>query len=165
MEASSMRNRAMKNRKRFLSKGHVRLEKPPGIEPQPASYSVQEVAIVTVSLLCLAYIFFYYESFHFHVTHLYAHLGYSDAQHITGQRYLQGAGIPRDEEAAMYWFRRAAEQGHPHASYNIAVGRLKNMTTEQEDWEIESLLSHAARHGVSEAWDVLEKVYQKENDS
>ena len=27
----------------------------------------------------------------------------------------------------MEWFKKAAEQGHPHASYNLAVGHLKGI--------------------------------------
>uniref|UniRef100_A0A674IA45 SEL1L2 adaptor subunit of ERAD E3 ligase n=1 Tax=Terrapene triunguis TaxID=2587831 RepID=A0A674IA45_9SAUR len=81
-----------------------------------------------VPILLLLYILLCYENFHFHVAHMYAHLGYPNAQHIVGQRYLQGTGVEKNEEMAMHWFREAAEQGHPHSSFNLAVGKLKNMT-------------------------------------
>lgn len=50
---------------------------------------LQLAAVITAGLLLL-YIPLCYEDFHFHVAHMYARLGYSSAQHILGQRYLQG---------------------------------------------------------------------------
>ena len=29
----------------------------------------------------------------------------------------------------MEWFKKAAEQGHPHSSYNLAVGHLNGLQT------------------------------------
>ncbi|EMP32811.1 hypothetical protein UY3_10083, partial [Chelonia mydas] len=87
-----------------------------------------QLLAMIVPVLLLLYILLCYENFHFHVAHMYAHLGYPNAQHIVGQRYLQGAGVEKNEEMAMHWFREAAEQGHPHSSFNLAVGKLKNMT-------------------------------------
>ncbi|XP_044874686.1 secretory immunoglobulin A-binding protein EsiB-like isoform X2 [Mauremys mutica] len=100
-----------------------RSKKPPHYE-----WSKWELLAMIVPVLLLLYIFLCYENFHFHVAHMYAHLGYPNAQHIVGQRYLQGAGVEKNEEMAMHWFREAAEQGHPHSSFNLAVGKLKNMT-------------------------------------
>ena len=36
------------------------------------------------------YAYFYFDHLHFHVTHGYAHLGFPQAQHQVGQRYLHG---------------------------------------------------------------------------
>ncbi|KAI1238518.1 hypothetical protein IHE44_0013252 [Lamprotornis superbus] len=93
----------------------------------PYSWDYQLAAVITTGLLLL-YIPLCYEDFHFHVAHMYAHLGYPNAQHILGQRYLQGAGVKKNEDMAMHWFRQAAGQGHPHSSFNLAVGTLRNMT-------------------------------------
>jgi TPR repeat protein len=27
----------------------------------------------------------------------------------------------------MEWFKKAADQGHPHSSYNLAIGHLKGL--------------------------------------
>ncbi|RLW08982.1 hypothetical protein DV515_00002543, partial [Chloebia gouldiae] len=89
-------------------------------------------AVITAGLLLL-YILLCYEDFHFHVAHVYACLGYPNAQHILGQRYLQGAGVEKNEDMAMHWFRQAAGQGHPHSSFNLAVGTLRNMTVALEE--------------------------------
>uniref|UniRef100_A0A8D0GHF3 Uncharacterized protein n=1 Tax=Sphenodon punctatus TaxID=8508 RepID=A0A8D0GHF3_SPHPU len=109
---------------------------------------------MTVSVFFLLYILLCYENFHFHVAHMYAHLGYPNAQHIVGQRYLKGAGVDKNHEMAMHWFRQAAEQGHPHSSFNLAVGNLKNMTVALE----EGLLNVAASHGLQEAQDLLKNI-------
>lgn len=48
-------------------------------------------AVVIVGAVAAAlYCYYYFEHVHFHVTHGYAHLGYSEAQHQVGQRYLHG---------------------------------------------------------------------------
>ncbi|KAM4781986.1 uncharacterized protein ACIQIH_008004 isoform 3-T3 [Cyanocitta cristata] len=96
------------------------------------NFTVQLAAVITAGLLLL-YIPLCYEDFHFHVAHVYARLGYPNAQHILGQRYLQGAGVEKNEDMAMHWFRQAAGQGHPHSSFNLAVGTLRNMTMALEE--------------------------------
>ncbi|KAF1534505.1 hypothetical protein FQV10_0006363, partial [Eudyptes schlegeli] len=119
-------------------------------------------AVITAGLLLL-YIALCYEDFHFHVAHMYAHLGYPNAQHIVGQRYLQGAGVEKNEHMAMHWFRQAAGQGHPHSSFNLAVGALRNMTIALEEGEVEKLLSVAAAHGLREAQQLLENILKSRN--
>uniref|UniRef100_A0A8C3EBV8 Uncharacterized protein n=1 Tax=Corvus moneduloides TaxID=1196302 RepID=A0A8C3EBV8_CORMO len=118
---------------------------------------LQLAAVITAGLLLL-YIPLCYEDFHFHVAHVYARLGYPNAQHILGQRYLQGAGVEKNEDMAMHWFRQAAGQGHPHSSFNLAVGTLRNMTMALEEGEVEKLLSVAAAHGLQEAQQLLENI-------
>ncbi|XP_072857978.2 uncharacterized protein LOC110085350 [Pogona vitticeps] len=117
-----------------------------------------ELLAISASIFLLLYITLCYENFHFHVAHMYAHLGYSNAQHVVGQRYLKGAGVEKNEEKAMQWFRQAAEKGHPHSSFNLAVGKLKNITAALEEWDVEKLLSVAAAHGLQEAQDLLENM-------
>uniref|UniRef100_A0A8C3HSL6 Uncharacterized protein n=1 Tax=Chrysemys picta bellii TaxID=8478 RepID=A0A8C3HSL6_CHRPI len=87
-----------------------------------------------VPVLLLLYILLCYENFHFHVAHMYAHLGYPNAQHIVGQRYLQGTGVEKNEEMAMHWFR-----------------------------EVENLLSVAAGHGLQEAQELLDIIIRNRN--
>jgi TPR repeat protein len=41
--------------------------------------------------------------------------------------FFEGVGVERHEAKAMEWFKKAADQGHPHASYNLAVGHLKGI--------------------------------------
>jgi TPR repeat protein len=48
---------------------------------------------------------------------------------ICKQKRIKGVGVEKDENIAMEYFQQAAEQGHPHASYNLAVGHLKGLKT------------------------------------
>ncbi|KAF7252259.1 Sel1-repeat-containing protein YbeT [Varanus komodoensis] len=134
-------------------------------KPSPTKWSKWENSLlpfqllaITGSIFLLLYIMVCYENFHFHVVHMYAHLGYPNAQHIVGQRYLKGAGVEKNEEKAMQWFRQAAEKGHPHSSFNLAVGKLKNMTAMLEEGDVEKLLNVAAGQGVQEAQNLLENI-------
>ena len=43
--------------------------------------------------------------------------------------FYAGIGVERHPEKAMEWFKKAADQGHPHASYNLAIGHLKGLRT------------------------------------
>ncbi|XP_069449730.1 uncharacterized protein [Ovis canadensis] len=117
-----------------------------------------QLLVISGSMISLLYIWLFSQSFHFHVAHLYAHLGYPSAQHIVGQRYLKGAGVVKDQEMAMHWFRRASQQDHPHASFNLAVGKLKNKTGSMAVGDIEMLLHVAARQGIQEAQELLENI-------
>ncbi|XP_042789890.1 secretory immunoglobulin A-binding protein EsiB-like isoform X1 [Panthera leo] len=119
---------------------------------------IMRILVIMGTMISLFYMWLYSQSFHFHVAHVYARFGYSSAQLIVGQRYLKGAGVVKDEEMAMHWFRQASKQGHPCASFNLAVGKLKNMTGSMEVGDVEILLNVAARQGVQEAQELLENV-------
>jgi TPR repeat protein len=49
---------------------------------------------------------------------------------MTTGRSRNGHGTHKHESKAMEYFRKAADQGHPHASYNLAVGYLQGMKTD-----------------------------------
>jgi TPR repeat protein len=57
-----------------------------------------------------------------------AHLGGADSQLLVGYAYDTGEGTAKDPAAAVKWYRKAAEQGHPKAfgllgqKYRIGVG-------------------------------------------
>jgi len=55
----------------------------------------------------------------------------------------------------MRWFRLASDQGHPHASYNLAIGHLQGIQTDVAPGEVHNLVRHAHDNGVIEAGDVL----------
>ncbi|XP_019629803.1 PREDICTED: uncharacterized protein LOC109474033 isoform X1 [Branchiostoma belcheri] len=104
------------------------------------------------------YAYNYFEHLHFHVTNGYAHLGYPQAQHFVAHRYLEGRGVDKDHRMAMDWMRKAADQGHAHAAYNLAIAHLKGLETDVKDGEARKLLEHANNNGVKEAHDVLHNV-------
>ncbi|MGQ0545948.1 MAG: tetratricopeptide repeat protein [Betaproteobacteria bacterium] len=43
------------------------------------------------------------------------------AQHYMGQLYLRGGAVPRNDERAVEWFRRAAEKGDAASAHNLGV--------------------------------------------
>ncbi|XP_033755139.1 uncharacterized protein LOC117338065 [Pecten maximus] len=124
----------------------------------PWHIRVAEALIIISTLSFAIYAYYYFDHLHFHVTYAYGYLGYPQAQHQVGQRYLHGKGVEKHQQKAMEWFRKAADQGHPHASYNLAVGHLKGFKTNLKPGEAHQLISHAASKGVKEAHQVLHEV-------
>ncbi|XP_077611827.1 uncharacterized protein LOC144224621 [Crocuta crocuta] len=150
-----------KQKRRSQASGTSALEANPPRKSKPLplpSWDRWEILVIMGTMISLLYMWLYSQSFHFHVAHLYACLGYPSAQLIVGQRYLKGAGVVKDEEMAMHWFREASKQDHPCASFNLAVGKLKNVTGSMEVGDVEVLLNVAARQGVQEAQELLENV-------
>lgn len=49
-----------------------------------------------------------------------ASTGHINAQHDLAQMYFNGHGVSQDDELALIWFGRAADQGHLHALYMLA---------------------------------------------
>uniref|UniRef100_A0A8C9PN24 Uncharacterized protein n=1 Tax=Spermophilus dauricus TaxID=99837 RepID=A0A8C9PN24_SPEDA len=62
-----------------------------------------------------------------------------------------------------FFFRQASQQDHPHAAFNLAVGKLKNTTGPMEVGDIQMLLNVAARQGIQEAQELLENVILTQN--
>lgn len=46
--------------------------------------------VVIGTLMFALYAYYYFDHLHFHVTYAYGWLGYPQAQHQVGQRYLHG---------------------------------------------------------------------------
>ena len=55
-------------------------------------------------------------------------------------------------------FRIASKNGHPHSSYNLAIGYLNGIDTDLEEGEEEELLRHAVKHGVEGSEAVLDHI-------
>ena len=45
--------------------------------------------------------------------------GHAGAQCLLGEKYLNGNGVPKDDDEAVKWFRKAADQGNTIAQYNL----------------------------------------------
>lgn len=62
-----------------------------------------------------------------------AHLGGRDSQILVGYAYETGDGTEKDPVAAVKWYRKAAEQGHPKAfgllgeKYRLGVGVRRDL--------------------------------------
>ncbi|KAF8767699.1 hypothetical protein HNY73_020612 [Argiope bruennichi] len=72
-----------------------------------------------------------------------------------------GAGVKRNHTAAFQWFRKAADQGHPHSAYNLAVGHMQGYDTDVKKGEAHDLIKYALDQGVEEAHDVYHRVCTK----
>lgn len=109
-------------------------------------------ALAVISVFGLVYYSYYhFDHMHFHVTKAYAHMGFTEAEHIVGQRYLHGKGVRKDPPEAMKWFHKAAKKGHTHAAYNVAVGHINGIPTQLNRGEVRQMLHHAAENGVQAA--------------
>ncbi|XP_050685930.1 uncharacterized protein LOC126992981 [Eriocheir sinensis] len=117
-----------------------------------------QVLVVAAGLGLVYYAWFHSDHMHFHLTKAYAHLGHREAQATVGHKLLHGKGVEQNHTAAMEWFGLAAKQGHPQASYNLAVGHLQGHTTQLRPGEAHQLIRHAAIHGVPEAAEVMDRV-------
>jgi TPR repeat protein len=50
-----------------------------------------------------------------------ARAGDAAAAYLMGAMYYTGRGLAQDQEQAVAWFRKAAEQGHPDAQYALGL--------------------------------------------
>ncbi len=58
-----------------------------------------------------------------------AYEGSTDAQFNLGVMYIEGKGVEQSRDEAIFWFTKAAQQGHREAQYNL--GHL--LLEERED--------------------------------
>lgn len=57
---------------------------------------------------------------HFQMTHYSAQHGDAGSQYALGSFYERGAGVPKNAEAAVRWYREASEQGNANAMSSLA---------------------------------------------
>ncbi|XP_039249433.2 uncharacterized protein LOC120327102 [Styela clava] len=139
---------------RYVKLGHS-VYRMQGSKRDPMWVTALEVFGVLLAFSLIYTSYYYYDHLHFHVSKGYAHLGYSSAQHVVGQRYLAGKGTDKNDTLAMQWFRAASDQGHAEASYNLAVGHMHGSQTNLKRGEPEKLLRFAAGKGVKAAHHAL----------
>ncbi|RWS26936.1 hypothetical protein B4U80_01945 [Leptotrombidium deliense] len=115
-----------------------------------------QISVVVVAVALSLYTYFYFEPFHRYVTHVYAHT-FDDkhAQHALGHKLLIN---DKNETGAFHWFRRSADNGHPHSAYNLAAGHLSGYNTDVKKGEVKQLLQYAAKHGIAEAQHLLDNL-------
>ncbi|XP_045612217.2 uncharacterized protein [Procambarus clarkii] len=117
-----------------------------------------QVLVIAGSVGLVYYAWYHGDHMHYHITKVYAHLGHREAQATVGHKLLNGKGVEMNHTAAMEWFKKAADQGHPEASYNVAVGHLQGHHIGLQPGDAHKLIRHAASNGVPQAVEVLEKV-------
>ena len=61
-----------------------------------------------------------------------AEQGNAEAQFSLGNMYVEGHGVPQDDQQAVSWFRMAAEQGFAPAQVNLGVMHTQGQGVEQD---------------------------------
>ncbi|OQR77621.1 hypothetical protein BIW11_06961 [Tropilaelaps mercedesae] len=117
-----------------------------------------EIAGVILLIFLLWFCWRHEELVHLNTAKIYAYMGHAQAQHVLGHRYLNGSGVERNHSEAMKWFRKSADQGHPHSAYNLAVGHMQGVPTDVAKGEARKLIKHAMENGVQEAHHVYHTV-------
>jgi hypothetical protein len=65
--------------------------------------------------------------------------------------YGNGQGVPRDDEAAVKWYRRAAEQGNDRAQYSLGLMCINGQGIQQDYKEAMKWFRKAAEQGFASA--------------
>ncbi|XP_046843222.1 secretory immunoglobulin A-binding protein EsiB-like [Xenia sp. Carnegie-2017] len=128
-------------------------------KPDPWWVIAIEVTVVLSVILFFVYMYYYIDHLHFHVAHAYARIGSGTAQHHIAHRYLRGDGTTQDHEKAMYWFRQAANNGHPGGAYNLVAAHFQGYKTDLQENEIKNMLKVAADGGHKEAIKALQEMF------
>ena len=90
----------------------------------------------------------------------FAEEGDAEAQYLLGNIYGgSGEGVPRDDGQAVKWYRRAAEQDHYFASYQLGFMYQYGEGVPQNDAEAVKWYRKAAEQGYDTAQSVLGDMY------
>ena len=68
-----------------------------------------------------------------------------------GKCYEQGAGVPRDREAALRWYRKSADAGYDDAMYRLGRFYERGIVVEKDEAEAAGWYLRAAKRGCTEA--------------
>ena len=80
-------------------------------------------------------------------------LKYKDPQlqYEQGEMYYYGKGVPKDNQKATMWFRKAAEQGHADAQFVLGLMYAKGEGLEKNDWKATEWFRKAAEQGHADS--------------
>lgn len=75
---------------------------------------------------------------------------------------MNGQGVEQDYTEAVYWFRKAAEQGHPDAMFCLGCCYEDGTGVDQDMEKATELYRRAAKQKCMEAENKLRKIEKKE---
>lgn len=81
--------------------------------------------------------------------------GDAAAQEDLGMMYSEGRGIAKNQEEAVTWFRKAAEQGAPNAQYRIGLCYYRGIGVTQDLVQAHGWLTMSAGNGCLAARKIL----------
>jgi len=93
-----------------------------------------------------------------------AELGDAEAQYDLAYLYYKAdsdpsiQGVPQSDQKAAYWYRKAAQQGHGRAQYNMAVLHLQGHGVERDPIEAYAWLLLAQANGHQESQAVIDEL-------
>jgi TPR repeat protein len=76
-----------------------------------------------------------------------------------GVTYQNGQGVPQDNQQALAWFNKAAEQGHAPAQFNLGVMYQHGQGVPQDNQQAVAWYRKAAEQGNAEAQHNLGVMY------
>ncbi len=71
----------------------------------------------------------------------------AQAQYVMGWKYTNGNGVERDDAEAVYWLRKAAEQGYANAQIDLARRYIEGRGITKDDAEAARWTRKAAEQG------------------
>jgi len=72
--------------------------------------------------------------------------------------YHNGFGVRQDDKQALYWYRKAAEQGSSEAQYNLGVMYLKGQGVRQSKIVAKEWFKKACANGDKQSCDAYQKL-------
>ena len=75
--------------------------------------------------------------------------------------YEEGIGVAKDGAEAVKWFRKAAEQGHAGAQFNLGYCYMNGIGVAKDGAEAVKWYRKAARQGDEDAQKALKKMGKK----
>ena len=88
-----------------------------------------------------------------------AQQGNADGEFGLGSMYAAGEGVPRDAQAALNWYRRAAGRGHDRAILALALAHLRGdlglTNRKSDDSQVRQWIRTAAEKGDLQAMEGL----------
>ena len=77
----------------------------------------------------------------------YAERGDATSQYNLGRAYQRGYGVLKDDEEAVWWFRKAAEQGHSWAQFGVGLAYVDGQGVPRDDQQAVRWFREAAEQG------------------
>ena len=71
-----------------------------------------------------------------------------EAQAALGRKYFYGEGVSKSEKEALYWYLKAAENGHPKGQYSAGIMLMHGIGVERDDAKGLDWLTVAAIQGL-----------------
>ena len=83
----------------------------------------------------------------------------SRSQYETGLRYIVGKGVPQNDQEAMRWFEKAAEDGNTDAQWKLGLGYIKGIGVPQDERKAAAWFKRAANNRDVRAQNALSELY------